>query len=209
MDFAIFFFLFSVLILTNGCLLWFFISKRTHGPGNISQQQKDSFNNLMAYTLELEKLILLTEPKIDEQLLDVNSQIEQVVASLITKISGIHYEIGTLLESLHHSSDNQKTTGQFNNAEIIEKINDEIIEIIESLQFQDRVSQILMLVLTNMDALKNTLTNAQQQGSKREIHMLNIEEMLQRIDMGYETVKHHPAALDPQASTKQVTFLFE
>lgn len=76
-----------------------------------------------------------------------------------------------------------------NNAD---QIRIEISNVLVSLQFQDRVSQILTQVENNLLNLKNTIEKIQQQGSNRDGNMLQVDEAVEHIEENYKSVGAPP-----------------
>ncbi|MDO9046159.1 MAG: methyl-accepting chemotaxis protein [Methylobacter sp.] len=76
-----------------------------------------------------------------------------------------------------------------NNAE---QIRGEINNVLVALQFQDRVSQILMQVENNLLNLQKTIEKIQQQGSNRDGNMLRVDEAVEHIEENYKSVSSRP-----------------
>ena len=82
-----------------------------------------------------------------------------------------------------HYHDNVKALR--NNAE---QIRVEIDEVLITLQFQDRVSQILSQVESNLLNLQKTIETIQQQGSNRDGNMLQVDAAVEHIEESYKSV---------------------
>lgn len=85
-------------------------------------------------------------------------------------------------------------------------IRNEIEAVLQALQFQDRVSQILVLVQANLATLRETLEQIQQQGSERHKKMIDVEEIVEHIQTQYETVKHRNDCSSPKQAVDELTF---
>lgn len=72
-----------------------------------------------------------------------------------------------------------------NNAE---QIRGEINNVLVALQFQDRVSQILTQVESNLLNMQKTIEKIQQQGSNRDGNMLQVDEAVEHIEKNYKSV---------------------
>jgi len=69
-----------------------------------------------------------------------------------------------------------------------EQIRGEINNVLVALQFQDRVSQILTQVESNLLNLQKTIQKIQQQGSNRDGNMIQVEEAVEHIEENYKLV---------------------
>ncbi|MGZ5050985.1 MAG: hypothetical protein ACXWAS_08020 [Methylobacter sp.] len=76
-----------------------------------------------------------------------------------------------------------------NNAE---QIQDEINNVLVTLQFQDRVSQILTQVENNLLNMQKTIESIQQQGNARDVNMLKVDEAVEHIEEKYKSVGSYP-----------------
>jgi methyl-accepting chemotaxis protein len=61
-----------------------------------------------------------------------------------------------------------------------------------ALQFQDRVSQILTQVESNLLNMQKTIEKIQQQGSNRDGNMLQVDEAVEHIEKNYKSVNAPP-----------------
>jgi len=76
--------------------------------------------------------------------------------------------------------------------------------VLVALQFQDRVSQILMQVENNLLNLQKTIEKIQQQGSNRDGNMLRVDEAVEHIEENYKSVSSRPDHV--QDSSDELTF---
>lgn len=72
------------------------------------------------------------------------------------------------------------------------QIRGEINNVLVALQFQDRVSQILTQVESNLLNLQKTIEKIQRQGSKRDGNMLQVDEAVEHIEESYKSVSTRP-----------------
>lgn len=171
--------------------------QRQHAP----PPSHEDLDQLMSYTMRLEKLLLTAEPKILEQVVAARTLTEKEIAILLRSFSNIREELTLISDFDSKTLDNSEhvIVDSFRNS--LQKIRSEIDVILTSLQFQDRVSQILVIVQDNLATLRAALEFIQQQGSERDQNMLQVEELLTKIEVQYETVKHYalPVAAENSA----------
>ena len=105
-------------------------------------------------------------------------------------------------------------------AELLQKesagIHDEISDVLVSLQFQDRISQILAHVRNNMDGLHHHLLQCQQNKESGQPVRIDAKAWLSRMELGYATHEqrrnHHGAPRSSrsnqssQAAEQEITF---
>jgi hypothetical protein len=163
-------------------------------------------NRLMAYTVELERMLLMIEPKLVEQVSAAKELTEQETAILIQRFSALQGKLNQLFTFDNFDIDEDDQEKIDNIKGIVEKIHNDFDLVLESLQFQDRVSQILALVQDNLDNLKQTVFNIQQQGMGRHQKMLKVEEFIANIQTQYDTVKHRKSRSMPQHQADEATF---
>ncbi len=149
----------------------------------------EGLNMLKSYTVELERLVLMVEPKLAEQIVAAKDLTEQEVSTLIRRFSTINEELKHIFEFADLAVDGEESEELKNLKSSVGKIRKEIDIVLETLQFQDRVSQILALVQTNLATLRDNLEHIQQQGQDRHKKMLNVEEVVSQMQTQYETVK--------------------
>jgi hypothetical protein len=187
-SFAFLMVLFSVV---SCYFIWVWHTDHLEKQGKYYQKKySEGLNMLMSYTAELERLLLMVEPKITEQVTDAKELTEQEISVLVRRFSDMHKDIKKILESADQMADGQEAETLDQLRESVGKVRNEIESVLEALQFQDRVSQILSLVQGNMATLKTTIENIQEQGSERHKKMLNTEEIISDIQAQYESVKH-------------------
>jgi hypothetical protein len=166
----------------------------------------EEINKLMAYTVELERLLLMAGPKLIEQVSAAKELTEQEVGVLIKRFSVINGELNLLLTVDNPESNEQDLEKIDHLRAIVEKIRHDIDIVLEALQFQDRVNQILALVQDNLGTLKETIFDIQQQGPERHQKMLKVDEIMTNIQTQYETVKHRKNQSMPKHQVDEVTF---
>lgn len=186
-----FVFLMILLSMVSSYFMWTWHSSQLETK-NIYQQKTKSeeLNVLMSYTVDLERLLLLVEPKIVDQVVAARELTEQEISTLIRRFSVIHSELNQIFDFANQTTGEQKIEGGDNLRNSVEKIREEINVVLEALQFQDRISQILVLVQDNLAMLRETLEKIQQQGPERHQKMLKVEEILTNIQIQYETVNN-------------------
>jgi hypothetical protein len=155
----------------------------------LQKRNSENLNKLMAYTVELERMLLMVEPKIVEQVLAAKEITEQETAMLIRRFSSMLEELKPIFDFTNQTDDGQESKNIAEIRDSAKKIRSEIDVVLESLQFQDRVSQILALAETNLVSVRETLENIQLQGTGRNQNMLKVEEMVANIQTQYEAVK--------------------
>jgi hypothetical protein len=149
----------------------------------------EGLNMLKSYTVELERLLLMVEPKLAEQIVAAKDLTEQEVSTLIRRFSTINQELKHIFEFADLIVDDEESEELKNIKSSVGKIRKELDIVLETLQFQDRVSQILALVQTSLATLRDNVEHIQQQGQDRHKKMLNVEEVVSQIQNQYETVK--------------------
>jgi methyl-accepting chemotaxis protein len=180
--------LFSVV---SGYFIWVWHTDQLEKQGHYYQKKySEGLNMLKSYTTELERLLLMVEPKITEQVADAKELTEQEISVLVRRFSEMHKDIKQILESANQMADGQEAETLDQLRQSVGKVRNEIETVLEALQFQDRVSQILTMVQGNMATLRSAIENIQEQGSERHKKMLRTEEILSEIQTQYETVKH-------------------
>jgi len=108
-------------------------------------------------------------------------------STLFQAEANIEQTLSHLSLALAHYRDNASTLR--NNAE---QIRGEINNVLVALQFQDRVSQILMQVENNLLNLQKTIEKIQEQGSNRDGNMLRVDEAVEHIEENYKSVSSRP-----------------
>jgi methyl-accepting chemotaxis protein len=102
---------------------------------------------------------------------------------LIQAETNIKLTLSNLGQTLTHYRDH--VVALRNNAE---QIRNDINNVLVSLQFQDRVSQILTQVENNLLNLQKTIQTIQQQGNNRDRDMLQVDASLEHIVENYKSV---------------------
>jgi DNA repair exonuclease SbcCD ATPase subunit len=169
------------------------LSSRFAGMVNELQQIVDSTDNTLGgqhYHLDG---VIDTSRDLLQPVLDLLRQIHQLEhkvvddASLLQAETNINQTLSLLSLALtHYRSD---VDALRNNAE---QIRGEINNVLVALQFQDRVSQILTQVENNLLNLQKTIEKIQQQGSKRDGNMLQVDEAVEHIEENYKSVSSRP-----------------
>lgn len=186
-----FVFLMVLFSIVSGYFIWVWHTDELDKQGNFYQKKYfEGLHMLMSYTTELERLLLMMEPKIAEQVTDAKEQTEQEISTLVHKFSDMHKDLKQIFEYANQTAEGKEAESLVHLKDSVNKVRSEIETVLEALQFQDRVSQILALVNDNMAILRATIETIQEQGSERHKKMLNTEEMLSNIQTQYETVKH-------------------
>jgi len=165
------------------------LSSRFAGMVNELQQIVDSTDNTLGgqhYHLDS---VIDTSRDLLQSVLDLLRQIHQLEhkvvddATLSQAETNINQTLSLLSLALtHYRSD---VDALRNNAE---QIRGEINNVLVALQFQDRVSQILTQVENNLLNLQKTIEKIQQQGSKRDGNMLQVDEAVEHIEENYKAV---------------------
>ncbi len=162
-------------------------------------------NKLFAYTAELETLIKTTAPKISEQVMAARELTEQEISILIRRFTTMLQELEQILEYVNQSTSKQLPNDVENLRSNATKIRNEIDFVLESLQFQDRVSQILTMVEENLSMLQKTVEKNQKLGNERNADMINVNEMMATIQTKYDTVIHLPNRSMSEHVTNEAT----
>jgi hypothetical protein len=186
-----FVFLMLLFSLVSGYFIWVWHTDQLEKQDNYLQKKySEGLTMLTSYTVELERLLLMMEPKLAEQVLAAKELTEQEVSILIGRFSVINQELKQIFDIANQASGEQESESLNHLRTSVGKVRNEIDIVLEALQFQDRVSQILGLVQTNLATLRETLETIQQQGPERHQKMLKTDEMVANIQAQYETVKH-------------------
>jgi hypothetical protein len=202
-----FVFLMVLFSLVSGYFMWVWHTDQLTEQNEYHQQRYlEGINSLKSYILELERMMLTIEPKLTEQVVAAKELTEIEVSTLLRRFLVIREELKLVFGSAHQSDANPETINLDTLSLSAEKIHKEIDSILESLQFQDRVSQILALVMDNLITLSQTLETVQQQGSGRHQKLLRVDDMLTNIQTQYDTVKHQHNRSKSKKTTEEVTF---
>jgi hypothetical protein len=170
------------------------------------KKYKEGLHMLTSYTAELERLLLTVEPKLAEQILAAKELTEQETAMLIRRFSTINDELKQIFDIALQAEAGKQLEDVDTLKNSVGTLRKEIDIVLEALQFQDRVSQILMLVRNNLGTLRETLEHIQQQGSERHKKMLNVEDIARHIDTQYDTVKHRNKRQPNRKPADEATF---
>lgn len=205
MSFAFLLVLFS---LVSGYFIWVWHSDDVEKLESYYQKKhKEGLHMLTSYASELERLLLTVEPKLAEQILAAKELTEQETSILIRRFTLINEELKYIFEFAEHASASGEDTVNFDALKnSAGKLRKEVDMVLGSLQFQDRVSQILTLVQNNLGSLRETLEQIQQQGTDRHKKMLNVEEIVTHIQAQYESVKQRGGQAASKLQTDDLTF---
>jgi len=199
-------FLLVLFSLVSGYFMWVWHHDQLTLHKNYYQRRNlEEINKLMAYTVELEKLLLQAEPKFVEHVSAAKEITEREVSTLIRRFSVIHNELNVMVKLTNQSPDGKESETHKTLKDSADKIRSEVDVVLEALQFQDRVSQILALVQGNFTALRESIELIQQQGHERHQNMLNVEEAIAKMQTQYETVKHRHNRAMPKHSVDDFT----
>jgi DNA repair exonuclease SbcCD ATPase subunit len=166
------------------------LSSRFSGMVNELQQIVDSTDNALggqqSYHLDT---VIDTSRDLLQPVLELLRRIHRAerkvvdAAALSQAEANINQTLILLNQALTHYRDDVEALR--NNAE---QIRGEINNVLVALQFQDRVSQILTQVENNLLNLQKTIEKIQQQGSKRDGNMLQVDEAVEHIEENYKAV---------------------
>ncbi len=170
------------------------LSSRFAGMVNELQQIVDSTDNTLGgqQSFHLDGVIN-TSRDLLQPVLDLLRQIHQAEQKVVDDEvlsqaeANINQTLSLLSIALTHYRDDVDALR--NNAE---QIRGEINNVLVALQFQDRVSQILTQVENNLLNLQKTIEKIQQQGSKRDGNMLQVDEAVEHIEENYKSVSSRP-----------------
>jgi len=190
-----------------GLFLWRWHVDQLSQQNKICQQQHgDVFNELMSYTTELEKLLIMVTPKITEQVFAARELTELEISVLLHRFSAMLGELQQIIDFANNAAVNQSML----NIEVIknnaEKIRAEIDVVLEALQFQDRVSQILTQAQDNLADLRKPAEKIHFQGYQRNSNMIQVEELLAGIQKKYESVNQVSKRLLTENPTEELTY---
>jgi isoleucyl-tRNA synthetase len=191
----------------SGFFLWYWhIEQMSVQSSQVQQKSRASITTLMAYTLELERMLQTVTPEIFQQTLAARELTEQEIALLIRRFSAMLVDLQQIIDVSGHLSNKPAPSVVVNLKNSAEQIRKEIDQVLEALQFQDRVSQILNQVENNLISLKRTVERIQAQGSERHKSLLKVEEMLAVIQRNYESVNQLPKRLTNENEADELTF---
>lgn len=189
-------FLMVLFSLVSSYFIWVWHTDQLENLDNYHQKKYlEGLKMLKSYTVELERLLLMIEPKLAEQILAAKELTEQEISVLIRRFSTMNEELkqifdfANLAANAAADTEGQDPENLDNLKNSVGKIRKEIDVVLETLQFQDRVSQILTLVQANLTTLRETVELIQEQGPERHKKMLDVDEMVAHIQTQYETVK--------------------
>lgn len=201
--------LFLMLIINVSSVFYFFAKHAkfiSWQEPTLQKQIMEPLQNLMAYTEEIERLFLLVSPKLFEQILAARELTEQEIADLIGKFSIIFHELQKIIEFANDMADDSKLTDAASLKNNAQNLCNEIDGVMQSLQFQDRVSQILTQVEENLTKLTDTVEQIQLQGNDRHRDMVQVEEMLTHMQNKYESVNQLSNRAHGNADVDELTF---
>ena len=196
--------LFSVI---SGFFLWLWHADQIDQQNSLFQKKnRAALSQLMAYTTELERLLIMVTPKIFEQVLAARELTEQEISILIRRFSAMLDELQQIIDFADQATVTKSSNSIASLRNNAEKIRGEIDVVIEALQFQDRVSQILSQVEINLANLKKTVEKIQSNGSDRNQSLIKVEAMLSKIESNYESVNHLPNRSVSENVVDELTF---
>lgn len=157
-----------------------------------------------------------TGRKISETIKHFTSQVENTMAQAtvaMEKEMTLEEEgsstIKTVLESLSWMTKGLSESSEILKTESVEIIK-EVNEIIMSLQFQDRTSQILIHVTDGLNELPKLLNEQMHMVSLGEIHEINVEQILSTLKLNYTTAEevslHHGEDVESAAVSEVELF---
>lgn len=164
------------------------------------------FNELLGYTTELEKLLMMVPPKIIEQVFAARELTELEISVLLRRFSAMLEELQQIIDFANNLSANQSIPNIDGLKHNAEKIRVEIDVVLEALQFQDRVSQILTQVQDNLDDLRKPAEKVHFQGVERHSNIIQVEELLNGIQSKYDAVNQVSKRLLTEQTTEELTF---
>ncbi len=170
------------------------LSSRFAGMVNELQQIVDSTGNALGgqQSFHLDGVLDASRDLL-QPVLDLLRQIHQAEHKVVDDAilsqaeANIDQTLSLLSIALTHYRDDVDALR--NNAE---QIRGEINNVLVALQFQDRVSQILTQVENNLLNLQKTIEKIQQQGSRRDGNMLQVDEAVEHIEENYKSVSSRP-----------------
>ena len=191
----------------SGFFLWLWHADQIDQQNSLFQKKnRAALSQLMAYTTELERLLIMVTPKIFEQVLAARELTEQEISILIRRFSAMLDELQQIIDFADQATVTKSSNSIASLRNNAEKIRGEIDVVIEALQFQDRVSQILSQVEINLANLKKTVEKIQSNGSDRKQSLIKVEAMLSKIESNYESVNHLPNRSVSENVVDELTF---
>ena len=190
-----------------GVFLWLWHADQLDQQVSLFQKKnRSALNQLMSYTTELERLLILVTPKVFEQVLAARELTEQEISILIRRFSAMLDELQQIIDFADKASMKQTSNSIENLRKNAEKIRCEIDVVLEALQFQDRVSQILSQVENNLANIKKTVEKIQSNGTDRDQSLIKVEAMLAKIESNYESVNHLRKRSVSENTVDELTF---
>jgi methyl-accepting chemotaxis protein len=191
----------------SGFFLWLWHVDQIDQQNSLfHKKNRAALNQLMAYTTELERLLISVTPKVFDQVLAARELTEQEISILIRRFSAMLDELQQIIDFADQASSKLASNSVENLRKNAEKIRGEIDVVLEALQFQDRVSQILSQVESNLTNLKKTVEKIQLAGSDRNQSLIKVEAMLANIESNYESVNHLPNRSMTENAIDELTF---
>ncbi|MDO9161535.1 MAG: hypothetical protein Q8N35_10025 [Methylococcaceae bacterium] len=184
-----------------GLFLW-----RWHINQLSQYKSVETFNELMGYTTELEKLLIMVTPKITEQVFAARELTELEISVLLHRFSAMLGELQQIIDFANNAAVNQSMLTIEDIKNNAEKIRAEIDVVLEALQFQDRVSQILTQAQDNLADLRKPAEKIHFQGYERNSNMIQVEELLAGIQKKYESVNQVSKRLLAENPTEELTY---
>lgn len=202
-----FVFLMILFSAASGYFVWAWHTGELARQAHYHQKKySDGVQMLMSYTVELERLLLTVEPKLVEQVTAARELTEQEISALIHRFSSMNEGLKQIFDFADQAAESQGPENFDYLKNSAGGIRNEIEAVLQALQFQDRVSQILVLVQANLATLRETLEQIQQQGSERHEKMIDVEEIVKHIQTQYETVKHSNNRSTSKQTADELTF---
>jgi hypothetical protein len=199
------------LVMLFGCIsgyfLWLWhVDQIDQQNGMFQKKNRAALSQLMSYTTELERLLIMVTPKVFDQVLAARELTEQEISILIRRFSAMLDELQQIIDFANQAQIRQSSNSIASLRSNAEKIRGEIDVVLEALQFQDRVSQILSQVESNLTNLKKTVEKIQSTGSDRNQNLIKVEAMLAKIESNYESVNHLPIRSVSENAVDELTF---
>jgi methyl-accepting chemotaxis protein len=168
------------------------VRKLSHSSGDVGKkitETIESVNEAIDDTLKISRKFATQ----DKQTLN---NAEQIIASVLSRFS----------EAASGLSDSEELLRAENNA-----INYEISDVFVALQFQDRVSQILMLVGDDLNKLEQHLNELKnEESNERASRSVNVDQWLEELAMTYtmeeQLAAHDGAQAEIKTNQPNITF---
>lgn len=171
---------------------------------NPAEQSPDSLDNSAHYIGVINRLadvVSRVVPVINRQVEVSREHMEEAMGQLTTRFVSLVNHVNDGEENTQKISEEDRL--QNNKANILGEIN----EIMVLLQFQDRVSQIMSNINSSLNTVSQCISDERQAINAGEAGVLNLEEILEKLEASYVTEEERQAHSGESVKTSEESSL--